>query len=265
MPRRLQTDAVLLIPHLLLLESEQGRSADALLHCLRANVWGDVCQELRVPVFSALNIMDLPAASAGDVADMLLEVLCCCPHLHAAQALQCDQHHHLHCMQGCSCLPCHSLESVCCMCQHDSSAIRSNTALPHAPTALPWPHAFTAQQQGQRHGCATKVHSVSRRLACSEHAPLRCRCCLRWATWSCRRPWCWAPRCMTTLCQAGLLASLALCADGCMRLLVSRLAQLPWTLCASASSWTKPAPSLQQSWPALTVTGAPASLPLLLG
>ena len=73
-PRRLQTQAVLLIPHLLLTQSEQARSADALLHCLRANVWGEVCQELRVPVFAALNVMDLPAASAGDVADMLLEV-----------------------------------------------------------------------------------------------------------------------------------------------------------------------------------------------
>ena len=73
-PRRLQTQAVLLIPHLLLTPEEQTQSADALLHCLRTNVWGDVCQELRVPVFAALNVMDLPPTSAGDIADMLLEV-----------------------------------------------------------------------------------------------------------------------------------------------------------------------------------------------
>ena len=69
---------MLLIPHLLLTQAEQSRSADALLHCLRANVWGDVCQELRVPVFTALNVMNLPPTSASDVADMLLEVSSCC-------------------------------------------------------------------------------------------------------------------------------------------------------------------------------------------
>lgn len=82
-PRRLQTQAVLLIPYLLLGLDDQTKSADALLHCLRANVWGgDVCQELRVPIFAALNVMELPNSSAGDICSMLMEVRHhpCSPH-----------------------------------------------------------------------------------------------------------------------------------------------------------------------------------------
>ena len=86
MPKGLQAEALLLLPHMLLSPSRPSQAAGLLVRCLGHP--HPPPPALRLPLLHALNLLDVPGPLAGDVAGMLEQV---CPHSIMSPAVRASQ------------------------------------------------------------------------------------------------------------------------------------------------------------------------------